>query len=642
MPDWRVWLTRATLSGLAAGLFVTALAASRPSSWRERSLDVLLDWAGPLRAESSPSEIVFVDIDRQSLSAVEPWPWRRETLAKLVAAVGQAGATTVALDVLLERPDSRSPAALARQLGRDIGRQDLQDLAATLPDGDRSLAMALSDTQAVVGFVLDSQGTSALADAPIFVRGEIRFEGIWQENGATAAPAALTSAAAGLGAMSLSGDDDGLVRRVPLFVAVGGRLQPGLAAETMRVAAGASGFILSDRPARLQIGDREMRLPAGGMLRLAGAMGDPPVIVSAASVLNGSTAAARLQGAVAFIGGSAAELGGLRASHLGPLTPATRIQIEAARQLAAGIVPESPPMAALWEMAAAALLALLAVVLAAALSPLAGGAVLAAVGVAAVAAAVIAARFDLLLDPVPALASAVSGFSVAALWGYSETRLRAAKVRRRFEQHLAPDVVERIIANPDSVKLNGERRCLTALFTDIEGFTAMTRRIEPEVLVSLLDGYFGGVAAIIVSHGGTIDKFVGDAVHALFNAPMDLDDHPQRALSCALAILDWTERYRREAQPAAAGLGRTRIGLETGEAVVGDIGQGAKLDYTAHGEAVNTASRLEALNKQLGSSICIGPIAASHCDPSRIRRLATVDVPGVGKLEVFAPVQATP
>jgi len=199
------------------------------------------------------------------------------------------------------------------------------------------------------------------------------------------------------------------------------------------------------------------------------------------------------------------------------------------------------------------------------------------------------------------------------------TRRREAFVRHRLEQHLAPAVVRRIVEQPDLVKLNGERREVSALFTDIEGFTAMTHRADPEDLVATLDQYFEGVAGIVINHGGMIDKIVGDGVHALFNAPLDLENHPQRAVECAIAIQAWSEGFRRRAPAAAIELGRTRIGIETGLAIVGDVGIRSKLDYTAHGDAVNMAARLEACNKDLGSAICVGPGAGARCNASVLR-----------------------
>src|SRR5262249_54460397 len=140
--------------------------------------------------------------------------------------------------------------------------------------------------------------------------------------------------------------------------------------------------------------------------------------------------------------------------------------------------------------------------------------------------------------------------------------------------------------------------------------------------------YFEGVAGIVIEHGGMIDKIVGDAVHALFNAPLDLADHPSRAVNCAVAIVAWTEDFRCRSAPSSMQLGRTRVGIETGPAVVGDVGIRSKLDYTAHGDAVNMAARLEAANKEFGSAICIGPAAAARCDASLLRPLASITIRG--------------
>jgi adenylate cyclase len=179
---------------------------------------------------------------------------------------------------------------------------------------------------------------------------------------------------------------------------------------------------------------------------------------------------------------------------------------------------------------------------------------------------------------------------------------------------------------------------VTALFTDVEGFTAMTQSADPQRLIATLDDYFEGLTRIIIDHGGMVDKIVGDAVHALFNAPLDLAEHPCRAIDCAVAIRRWSANFRERAEPTALGFGRTRIGVETGDAIVGDVGISSKLDYTAHGDAINVTARLEAANKDLGSTICVGPVAASRCEASRLRPLGKILVHGrSGALDVYEP-----
>jgi adenylate cyclase len=640
MAESRLRPSRPVFAGLLAGLTILLLAQTAPSAWldslRERVFDLILAASAPWRPAAPETRVAFVAIDEVSLDAVGPWPWPRETLARLVSAVTVAKPAAVAIDILLAGDDERSPAALARRLAEATGRAEIAALADTLTDGDRQLATAIAAGPAVLGWVLDPRGADALAPVPVLLREGVSLAALWRENGASGPPPALAAAAAGAGTLSLPGDADGLVRRVPLFVGAGGELRPGLALEAARVAAGASGYLLSAGPSRFTFGAVSRPLPPDGMLRLLPVAAPLPVI-PASALLQGGADLAPLSGAVVVIGGSAPELGALRASAQDPLTPSALLQLQALRQLAAAIVPQRPAGVALWELALAVLSVAGAVFVARRLGPPPAVLAVAVLVAALILGSALLARADWLVDPTPAAVAALLAFLATSLAGFSETRWRESRLRRRFEQHLAPGVVERIVASPDSLRLTGERREVTALFSDIEGFTRTTREAGPEQLVAVLDGYFEGVTRIVCEHGGMVDKLVGDAVHALFNAPLDLENHPSRALDCAVAILAWTEAYRASGLAAAIGLGRTRQGLETGFAIVGDVGFGAKLDYTAHGEAVNMAARLEALNKELGSSICVGLAAAARCDPVRLRRLAEVDLRGIGAITVFSP-----
>src|SRR5215471_13336560 len=273
------------------------------------------------------------------------------------------------------------------------------------------------------------------------------------------------------------------------------------------------------------------------------------------------------------------------------------------------------------------------------LSPLAGVLVIAGVVIGLWGASpIVSALADGMVAPLLSTIIGTAVFMVESMISHALTRRREASVRSRFEQHLAPAVVRRILERPASPKRKSEQREVTALFTDLEGFTAMTHRADPTILVATLDTYFEGMADIIVAHGGMIDKIVGDGVHALFNAPNDLANHPGRAIECAIALRSWAELFRRRPEVASIGFGRTRIGIETGPAIVGDVGIHTKLDYTAHGDAINAAARLEHANKELGSSICIGPVAASRCDQPLLRPLGRITIRGRDDaMAVFEP-----
>ncbi|MEL6235112.1 MAG: adenylate/guanylate cyclase domain-containing protein, partial [Pseudomonadota bacterium] len=333
-------------------------------------------------------------------------------------------------------------------------------------------------------------------------------------------------------------------------------------------------------------------------------------------------ATARLAGAVVVLGAAAPELGGLRPGPGGGLVPSALLQALAFAQLEAGLVPRRPAWTGWAEPLAALLASLLAGLAALRLPPLAGAGAVAALVLAGAGAALLAtSRSLILVDPlVPAISTALV-FALAALWVAARSRRQAARIRAAFEQHLAPDVVHRIAETPGALRLAGERREITALFSDIEGFTAMTERAAPEALIALLDRYFDGMARIVVAHGGMIDKIVGDAIHAFFNLPLDLHGHPQAAFDCACEMTAFAERLGSSPAARALGMGRTRIGIETGPVIAGNVGGARKLDYTAHGPAVNAAARLEAANKQIGSAVLLGPVTAAAVSPEALMPL---------------------
>jgi len=637
----RRWATAWSSVWLAILIGVLMLLAGRSEfaeQRRERNFDLLL---ASRHLPPSP-EIVIVDIDQRSLAAKGQWPWGRDRIAALIGIVADAKPRSIGIDTLIAGGDERSPAALARRLAEITGKADIARLAVALPDGDRELSSALKKAPVTLGVALSAERVEDKGPAaPVLVRGRLPVDDFWHAEGVIAPADALRDAASGLGMLLLPGDADGKVRRVPLVAVVGDRLWPSLAVEIVRNYGGASALLLSADTGRLEIAGRMVPIGSNGMLRLLPLRHDlwAGRTISALEVLDVPEARKRLAGRIVLIGGSAPELGGLRAAASGPLVPSVLLHAAAVEQILDGTAPIRNFPIEVVEVVAALGACILATSLVHVLSPLVGSLIAAGLAIAwLVGAPVLLWRQQWLVDPFLVPAIIVTCFTVAGFLTAAASRRREAAMRRRFEQHLAPEVVSRLVAQPELLRLEGEMREITALFTDIEGFTAMTERVDPRTLVALLDSYFDGLTRIVMDRGGMVEKIVGDGLHAIFNAPIDLADHARCAVDCAMAIRDFGERFRNEPQAIAAGFGRTRIGLETGIVVVGDVGGGRKLDYTAHGEAMNMAARFESANKEFGSSICIGPATAARLPNRALRPLGRLDVRGRSTpADVFDP-----
>jgi adenylate cyclase len=179
---------------------------------------------------------------------------------------------------------------------------------------------------------------------------------------------------------------------------------------------------------------------------------------------------------------------------------------------------------------------------------------------------------------------------------------------------------------------------MTFLFTDLEGFTSLTEGADPQDIVLWLNAYLDGLCRIAMEHGGTVDKIVGDAVHVMFNAPLDQPDHAERGVRCALAIDAFAQKYSDDYKARGIAFGVTRIGVNTGPAVVGNFGGSRRFDYTAHGDAINTAARLESANKALGTRICVARATADKVAGIAFLPIGTVMLKGKTQgVDVFAP-----
>ncbi len=238
----------------------------------------------------------------------------------------------------------------------------------------------------------------------------------------------------------------------------------------------------------------------------------------------------------------------------------------------------------------------------------------------------------------PSLAFGAGFWALDSLSGRDARRERQF-IQRAFSRYVSPDVVRELIRDPARMSLQGERKTMSFLFTDIEDFTALSEKLDSRELASLLNAYFDGATQVILQWKGTVDKFIGDAVFAIFNAPLDLPDHPERAVRCALEIDRFAQDFRKAQTGLRAGLGVTRIGVHTGEAVVGNFGSSVRFAYTAQGDAVNLASRLEALNKHCGTRLCVSGATKAACTGIEFRPISHVIVKGkTTPVDVWEPL----
>jgi adenylate cyclase len=238
----------------------------------------------------------------------------------------------------------------------------------------------------------------------------------------------------------------------------------------------------------------------------------------------------------------------------------------------------------------------------------------------------------------PGVAIIASFSAMDSLTG-RDARKQRQFIQGAFSRYVSPKVVEALIEDPSRMSLEGERREMTFLFTDIADFTTMSEKIDSRDLARVLNAYFEGVTAVVLRHDGMLDKFIGDAVFAIFNAPVDLSDHGGHAVRCAMEIDKFSEGFRKEQNAVGIPLGITRIGVHTGTAVIGNFGSTSRFNYTAQGDAVNTAARLEGLNKEFGTHICVSGSTKILCDGIEFRPIGSVVLKGKAQsVEVWEPL----
>lgn len=643
MPKSRI-LAPSLLICLAALLSCLTLFLFDPvplQTLRNMVFDQFQRWH-PRPYQEAPVRVV--DIDEESLRRFGQWPWPRTRVAELVEKLQQAGAAVIVFDVLFAEADRTSPAALLQQtsLPAALARQ-----LAALPEHDAQLAEVLGRGRVVLGFAAERGQTHAglpLSRFGMVMQGASPLGYLPAFHGTIRALPQLEQAASGNGTLTFQPDTDGVVRRVPLFIALGEDLRPSLVAESLRVQQQASHYRMLTGSAgveRIDIGRLRVPTTSSAELWVHFSRSEASRSVPAWQVLAGQ-APATLDGSIALIGTSAQGLQDLRFSPLGGIIPGVEVHAQALEQILTGAYLVRPSWAVAVEVLVIlggglllCLLAFRARALAAALLALA---VLFGLNGAAWYAFV---ERHLLLDLFsPSLCLALV-FVAASIARHMATERDQRWVREAFSRYVSPNLVKHLVENPDQLALGGKRQACSFVFTDLTGFTEMMERQEPEAVVSLLNDYLEEVIRIAFRHEGTLDRIVGDAVAIMFSAPLPQVDHPTRALRCALEIHRFACTYVATLHGRGIEFGQTRIGVHGGDVVVGNFGGSTIFDYRALGDPVNTTGRLESLNQHIGTSVCVSAAIQAHCPQVAMRPIGQVLLKGKSEtVRVYEPLQA--
>jgi adenylate cyclase len=609
--------------------------------------------ADPRAAAGYP--VTIVDIDEKSLAAIGQWPWSRALIARIVDKLREGGAAVVGFDVIFAEPDRLSPPRLATTL--ELSDGDLRRKLAAMQDSDQRLAQAIKSARVVLGHLghrdatvreKNSSGASLPETSVAIIGGGPGFDLIRLPGVLKSLPE-FENAAAGRGLLTVQPERDGVIRRAPLIISAGGIIAPGLAIELLRVAAGASSIVVKRDNAGVKsvvVAGAEVQTDADGQLWVAFRKHDPSLFVSAADVLTGEVPAERISGKIVIVGTSAAGLFDLKSTPLERVMPGVEIHAQIIESILSDSTLNRPNYALGVEITLALVIGIatvIAVPLMGALPSLLLGALVATVLVAV--SWYLFAAEKMLIDMSYPLGSSFATLLFMTFMNYFREERRRTQIRRAFRQYLSPELVEHLAREPDRLVLGGETREISILFSDVRDFTSIAEgfKSNPSGLTALMNRLLTPLSHAIIERRGTIDKYIGDAIIAFWNAPLDDPDHALNACESALEILrrfdELNARRRKESIEAGTTLQDMQIGIgiATGFAVVGNMGSDIRFDYSVLGDSVNLASRLEALTAVYGVRILIAEDTARRCrDELAIVEVDRVRVKGKRNAETIS------
>ncbi|MBI5427134.1 MAG: adenylate/guanylate cyclase domain-containing protein [Nitrospinae bacterium] len=616
--------------------------------------------AEPVASGRLPGQVAIVAIDEKSLAKEGRWPWPRAVMAGLLDRIALSGAAVVGFDIFFPERETSVPIDALRRVFVEnapatVRREDLPRLLEGAADGDRRLAEAIERSQrSVLAYFVYPETDKAGSSAETM--GDTHFElldfsqySIVQRSDSPAQPAPLRPmvavgmslpefmrAANAAGFASFIPGPDGVIRWVPMALRFKDAIFPPLSLQMIQQATRLplAARIVPYGVDQIKAGDLAVPVAENGDY-LVNFYGPAYTFrhYPATDVLSGKIGAAELKDKFVLIGATAAGTHDMHTTPFGPLYPGVEVHATVIENLFQGDFLKRPEWFRVLDLAmivgsglalGAAALFLRALTLALVLVLFVLGYLYADYR--------LFARMGFWVNTVYPLFTQILVFTGLAVYRFAFEEREKRFIKQAFGQYLAPAVVERLVNNPSLLKLGGEKKVMTAFFSDVAGFSTISEKLSPERLVELLNVYLTEMTDIIVAYEGTVDKFEGDAIIAFFGAPVPRADHARRACWVSLDMQNrltaLRERWRSEGKHELF----ARIGLNTGPMVVGNMGSKTRMDYTMMGDSVNLASRLEGVNKQYGTYIMISEFTYEQArDFIEVRELDLIRV--VGKKE---------
>jgi adenylate cyclase len=581
--------------------------------------------------------VVIVDIDEASLKEIGQWPWPRTILADLVTRLAELGVVAIGFDIIFAEPDRMSPSIAATSF-RNLD-DDTRNKLRTLPSNDEVFAQAIRRSRIVVG-----QAGSATA-APRS-QAEAALQTGFAVRGPDATPFLVTfagllrnvpvieQAAAGRGVFSVLPERDGIVRRVPLVMRAQGAMVPSLSIELLRVVTNSSAILVRTDQAGVQsVAVPGLQVPTdqNGRFWVHFNKHDPARYVSAKDVLEGRMPRDRVEGKLVLIGTSAVGLLDIKTTPVSAAMPGVEIHAQVLESALTKSSLTYPNYAVGVELLVAVFVGLAIIIVA----PIVRASIVIALG-AIVAAALIGtswylySQYNLLIDFTYPLISSALVYLALVFMNYVKEQKQRQQIRAAFGYYLSPALVEQLARSPEKLVLGGEERRMTVLFSDVRGFTTISEHYkhDPQGLTRLMNQFLTPLTNAIIERKGTIDKYIGDAIMAFWNAPLDDPQQEINACEAALEMLARADKLNQEFKREAEQNGgkymplNVGIGLNTGPCVVGNMGSDFRFNYSVLGDTVNVASRLEARTKDYRIPIVIG----AQTEQQAKEKFATIEI----------------